>query len=172
MKNCKNCKHCKVIIDNSKKISPGGMMMITNYRCTNSNSDSFGNKMNVITHTMTMTKIDSRENNSCDNFDDPISSNIILERPKIESDNPFTHKSCNDCKFRKRDQREQTDQCLKEMPTNILPIPIEDTCDKWHPYWPNIPSKYVKENFDLYNPERQKKKSWWQKIINSLKKTK
>lgn len=73
---CKNCGYCKFIeTDNS----PGGVMLITNFRCENPESSSHGRVMNSITaHGKTL---DSRENNSCDQWTHPDdASREILER--------------------------------------------------------------------------------------------
>ena len=49
-------------------VSPAGMMIITNYKCDNSKSDIYEWKMNSILGPEGKT-IDSRENNSCEQFE-------------------------------------------------------------------------------------------------------
>ena len=65
MSKCIDCKHCKF---DSTDISPAGVMIITNYKCDNSKSDIYEWKMNSIMGPNGKT-IDSRENNSCEQFE-------------------------------------------------------------------------------------------------------
>lgn len=61
--NCKKCKFCKYI---DAETSPAGVAMITNYECSNENSENHKNKMNSISSAHGNS--DSRENSSCDQF--------------------------------------------------------------------------------------------------------
>ena len=65
MNNCIDCKYCK--FDNMN-VSPGGMMIVTNYKCDNSKSKLYENKMNSIQGPKGKT-LDSRENNNCKQFE-------------------------------------------------------------------------------------------------------
>ena len=65
MNNCKNCKHCKF---DDMDISPGGVMIVTNYKCDNPKSALYDAKMNSIQGPNGKT-IDSRENCSCEQFE-------------------------------------------------------------------------------------------------------
>ena len=65
MSKCIDCKHCKF---DDMNVSPAGVMIITNYKCDNSKSKLYENKMNSITGSNRNT-IDSRENNSCEQFE-------------------------------------------------------------------------------------------------------
>ena len=70
MSKCIDCKHCKL---EDMNVSPAGMMIITNYKCDNSKSDIYEWKMNSILGPEGKT-IDSRENNSCEQFE-PLKTN-------------------------------------------------------------------------------------------------
>ena len=61
--NCKTCGYCKFA---DTQPSPGGVMLVTNYQCTNPESPSFDRTMNSITSNGRT--LDSRENNSCDQW--------------------------------------------------------------------------------------------------------
>jgi len=65
MSKCIDCKHCKF---DSTNISPAGVMIITNYKCNNPKSHIYEYKMNSIIGPNGNT-IDSRENNSCEQFE-------------------------------------------------------------------------------------------------------
>jgi len=75
-KNCKTCGYCKFL---GTETSPGGVMFITNYRCENPESTSHCRVMNSIAaHGNTL---DSRENNSCEQWTDPSKASAdIVER--------------------------------------------------------------------------------------------
>ena len=57
---CKNCKFCRL---DKSETSPGGMIFVVNYKCTNEKSELHNNLMNWISGHRGV--IDSRENNSC-----------------------------------------------------------------------------------------------------------
>ena len=65
MNNCIDCKHCKF---DDLNVSPGGVMIVTNYKCDNSKSPIYKYKMNSITGPNGKT-IDSRKNNKCEEFE-------------------------------------------------------------------------------------------------------
>lgn len=68
MNNCKNCTFCEILIDDDGGASPGGMMFITYYKCSNEESDYFDNKMQVISSLNTGNTIDGRESITCDKY--------------------------------------------------------------------------------------------------------
>ena len=65
MNKCIDCKHCKF---DGTNISPAGMMIVTNYKCDNPKSHIHEYKMSSIMGSNGNT-IDSRENNSCEQFE-------------------------------------------------------------------------------------------------------
>tara|TARA_R100000789_G_C2879489_1_gene114008 strand:- start:26 stop:244 length:219 start_codon:yes stop_codon:yes gene_type:complete len=65
MNNCIDCKHCKF---HDFKVSPAGVMIITDYKCDNSKSKLYGTKMNSIQGPEGVT-LDSREKNTCKQFE-------------------------------------------------------------------------------------------------------
>lgn len=73
---CKTCGYCKF---SGTENSPGGVMLIANYKCENPDSKSHGRVMNSITaHGKTL---DSREKNSCEHWSSPeVASKEIREK--------------------------------------------------------------------------------------------
>lgn len=63
-KNCKSCHFCTHI---NTETSPGGVMLIDNYKCSNEASPIFGNDMNKIT--AQGSTLDARENERCDKWE-------------------------------------------------------------------------------------------------------
>lgn len=64
-----NCSTCKHLFEMGTEVSPGGVLIITNYKCMNSDSKCYLSKMNAVNSTISKNSIDSRTLNSCNKYE-------------------------------------------------------------------------------------------------------